>query len=128
MIRYDYDPLANQLRLPGYIPSSCGVQVYSGLSCGLAMSCLTTIFLPVSGAHVNPATSLAAAITSRVSVVRAVGEWSQVRGTSIIQHMEVGVGATVQYIISTLTRKRKCYYGMVMGKSKRLRLFGKEGF
>ena len=54
--------------------------MYSGLSCGLAMSCLTTIFLPVSGAHVNPATSLAAAITRRVSVVRAVGEWSQVRG------------------------------------------------
>ena len=61
MIRYDYDPLANQLRLPGYIPSSCGVQVYSGLSCGLAMSCLTTIFLPVSGAHINPAVSVSAA-------------------------------------------------------------------
>ena len=63
----------------------CGSQVtsqaYCGLVAGLAVATLTTIFLPVSGAHVNPATSLAAAITSRVSVVRAVGEWSQVRGT-----------------------------------------------
>ena len=85
MIRYDYDPLINQPEAAGLetyhlhvvFRWPCGLamraghelyctvlyclQVYSGLSCGLAMSCLTTIFLPVSGAHINPAVSVSAA-------------------------------------------------------------------
>ena len=37
-------------------------QVYCGLVAGLAMAALTTVFLPVSGAHINPALSVAAAL------------------------------------------------------------------
>ena len=50
------------------------MKVYCGLSSGLAMLTLTTIFLPVSGAHVSPAVSLAAALIRRVSPARALGE------------------------------------------------------
>ena len=38
---------------------------------GLAIISLTTIFLPVSGAHTNPAVSLAAALIHRISPLRA---------------------------------------------------------
>ena len=37
-------------------------QAYCGLVAGLAMAALTTVFLPVSGAHINPALSVAAAL------------------------------------------------------------------
>ena len=50
------------------------VQVYCGLTSGLAMMTLTTIFLPVSGAHISPAVSLATALIRRVSPARALGE------------------------------------------------------
>ena len=36
-------------------------QAYCGLVAGLAVATLTTIFLPVSGAHINPAVSVSAA-------------------------------------------------------------------
>ena len=36
-------------------------QAYCGLVAGLAIATLTTIFLPVSGAHINPAVSVSAA-------------------------------------------------------------------
>ena len=49
------------------------VQVYCGLTSGLAMMTLTTIFLPVSGAHISPAVSCALTLIGRVSPVRAVG-------------------------------------------------------
>ena len=46
-------------------------QAYCGLVAGLATATLATIFLPVSGAHLNPAISLSAAIIHRVSPLRA---------------------------------------------------------
>ena len=51
---------------PQYWPLiGCGSQVtsqaYCGLVAGLAVATLTTIFLPVSGAHINPAVSVSAA-------------------------------------------------------------------
>ena len=46
-------------------------QAYCGLVAGLATATLATIFLPVSGAHINPALSLSAAIIHRVSPLRA---------------------------------------------------------
>ena len=55
------------------------MKVYCGLSSGLAMLTLTTIFLPVSGAHISPAVSLAAALIRRVSPARALGEFSSFR-------------------------------------------------
>jgi len=48
-------------------------QVYCGLVAGLAIISLTTIFLPVSGAHINPAISLATCLIQRISPIRAVG-------------------------------------------------------
>ena len=53
---------------------SFSLKVYCGLSSGLAMLTLTTIFLPVSGAHISPAVSLATALIRRVSPARALGE------------------------------------------------------
>ena len=46
-------------------------QAYCGLVAGLATATLSTIFLPVSGAHINPAISLSAAVIHRVSPLRA---------------------------------------------------------
>ena len=45
-------------------------QTYCGVTAGLAISTLSTIFLPVSGAHINPAVSLSAAVIQRVSPLR----------------------------------------------------------
>jgi len=47
-------------------------QAYCGIVSGLAIISLTTIFLPVSGAHTNPAISLAAALIHRISPLRSV--------------------------------------------------------
>ena len=41
------------------------VQAYCGLVAGLAVATLSTIFMPVSGAHLNPAVSLSAAVIHR---------------------------------------------------------------
>ena len=49
------------------------VKVYCGLTSGLAMITLSTIFIPVSGAHISPAVSVALALIRRVSPVRAAG-------------------------------------------------------
>ena len=40
---------------------------------GLAIISLTTIFFPVSGAHINPAISLATSLIRRVTPIRAIG-------------------------------------------------------
>ena len=48
-------------------------QVYCGLVTGLAIISLTTIFLPVSGAHLNPCITLASCLTSQITPARAVG-------------------------------------------------------
>ena len=48
-------------------------QVYCGLVAGLAIISLTTIFFPVSGAHINPAISLATSLIRRVTPIRAIG-------------------------------------------------------
>ena len=53
--------------------SRCRVQVYCGLTSGLAMITLSTIFLPVSGAHISPTVSVALAVIRRISPVRALG-------------------------------------------------------
>ena len=50
---------------PDLHPSSG--QAYCGMVAGLAIISLTTIFLPVSGAHTNPAISIAAALIYRIS-------------------------------------------------------------
>ena len=41
------------------------------------MITLSSIFLPVSGAHINPAMSVAAAIIRRVTPVRAAGSGTE---------------------------------------------------
>ena len=41
---------------------------------GLAIISLTTIFLPVSGAHNNPAISIAAALIHRISPLRSAAQ------------------------------------------------------
>lgn len=48
------------------------VQVYSGIVTGLGMIAITTTCLPISGAHINPAISLAAGLTGRISPCRVV--------------------------------------------------------
>ena len=48
-------------------------QVYNSLAAGLAITSITTIFLPVSGAHTNPSITLAALSIGRVSPVEAAG-------------------------------------------------------
>ena len=48
-------------------------QVYYSLAAGLAITSITTIFLPVSGAHTNPSITLAALSIGRVSPVEAAG-------------------------------------------------------
>ena len=67
--------------------SAADVQVYTALGTGLAMITLSTIFLPVSGAHINPAISLAAAIIRKVSPARAAGR-KQEEQDSIIHDSE----------------------------------------
>ena len=52
--------------------SPATAQVYCSLVAGLAITSITTIFLPVSGAHANPTITLASASIQRMSVVRAV--------------------------------------------------------
>lgn len=47
------------------------VQVYSGVVTGLSMIAIITTCLPISGGHINPALSLAAALTGRISPSRA---------------------------------------------------------
>jgi len=47
------------------------VQVYSGVVTGLGMIAITTTSLPISGGHINPALSLAACLTGRISPCRA---------------------------------------------------------
>jgi len=46
------------------------VQVYSGMVTGLGMIAITATCLPISGAHVNPAISLAAGLIGRISPCR----------------------------------------------------------
>ena len=48
-------------------------QAYCGLVAGLATATLATIFLPVSGAHINPAVSVSAA-TIQVNTRRSLVE------------------------------------------------------
>lgn len=48
-------------------------QVYISLVAGLTITSLTTIFLPVSGAHANPSITLAAVSIHRISAVRGAG-------------------------------------------------------
>ena len=45
------------------------VQAYCGLVAGLAVATLSTIFMPVSGAHLNPAVSLSSAVIHRFIVI-----------------------------------------------------------
>ena len=51
--------------------SAADVQVYTALGTGLAMITLYHAFSPVSGGHFNPAVTLAAMITKKISVLRA---------------------------------------------------------
>jgi len=46
------------------------VQVYSGIVTGLGMIAITTTCLPISGAHINPAISMAAGLAGRISPCR----------------------------------------------------------
>jgi aquaporin Z len=48
-------------------------QVYNSLAAGLTFTSITTIFLPVSGAHTNPSITLAALSIGRVSHEEAAG-------------------------------------------------------
>ena len=48
-------------------------QVYCGIVAGLSIISLTTIFLPVSGAHLNPCITLASCLTKRITPARALG-------------------------------------------------------
>ena len=47
-------------------------QAYCGVVAGLAVATLSTIFMPVSGAHLNPAVSLSAAVIHRITPLRGV--------------------------------------------------------
>ena len=51
--------------------SAADVQVYTALGTGLAMITLYHAFSPVSGGHFNPAVTLAAMVTKKISVLRA---------------------------------------------------------
>ena len=45
-------------------------QAYCGVVAGLAIATLATIFMPVSGAHINPAVSLSVAVIQRITPLR----------------------------------------------------------
>jgi glycerol uptake facilitator-like aquaporin len=47
-------------------------QVYTGVVSGLGVMTISTIFLPISGAHINPAISIAATVAGRISHTRAM--------------------------------------------------------
>ena len=46
-------------------------QLHLGLVSGLAVAAITSVFLPVSGAHLSPATCLASSLLHRLSPLRA---------------------------------------------------------
>ena len=80
-------------------------QAYCGIVAGLAIISLTTIFLPVSGAHSNPALSLAAALIHRISPLRAAAHvvaqcGGAIAGASVVLGL---YGATEHFPTITLT-------------------------
>ena len=78
------------------LPYSMG-QVYTGVVTGLGMMTISTIFLPISYTHINPAISIAAAVTGRISHTRAMAYISaQACGA-------VAGAATVQSLDSSLS-------------------------
>ena len=80
-------------------------QAYCGIVSGLAIISLTTIFLPVSGAHINPAISLAAALIHRISPLRSASHLlaqcgGAIAGASVVLGL---YGATEHFPTITVT-------------------------
>merc|ERR1711892_1389328 len=80
-------------------------QVYCGVVAGLAINSLTTIFLPVSGAHINPAISLATCLIRRISPIRAIGHvvaqcGGAIAGASVVLGL---YGASEHFPTTTVT-------------------------
>ena len=84
---------------------AASAQVYSGVVAGLVIISLTTVFHPVSGAHINPAISLAMLLIRRVSPVRAIGHvlaqcGGAIAGASVVLGL---YGATEHFPTITVT-------------------------
>jgi len=84
---------------------AASAQVYSGVVAGLVIISLTTVFHPVSGAHINPAISLAMLLIRRVSPIRAIGHvlaqcGGAIAGASVVLGL---YGATEHFPTITVT-------------------------
>ena len=85
--------------------AAASAQVYSGVVAGLVIISLTTVFHPVSGAHINPAISLAMLLIRRVSPIRAIGHvvaqcGGAIAGASVVLGL---YGATEHFPTITVT-------------------------
>jgi aquaporin Z len=80
---------------------SAGV-VASSLTFGIVMTAMVAIIGPISGSHINPAVTLGALLSRRITLMDAVGYW-------IAQFVGAILGAVLLYWIMTLTRTSPRY-------------------
>jgi aquaporin Z len=82
--------------------------VASSLTFGIVMTAMVAIIGPISGSHINPAVTLGAFLSRRITLVDAAGYW-------IAQFVGAILGAALLYWVMTLTRTVPRYSTSAVG-------------
>jgi aquaporin Z len=82
--------------------------VASSLAFGIVMTAMVAIIGPISGSHINPAVTLGAFLSRRITLQDAVGYW-------IAQFVGAILGAALLYWVMTLTRTIPRYSTSAVG-------------